>query len=360
MSPVNTYLKCFYSLQRLVFQKAPTNEDLSSCIIQLSQAMIAILKEVQRPEQQTTNDQSNGITQHQTPATNDLAIFERETASSKLAMVGRTMIYLVKALNRLEKCPANDALHDRVVYQMVSIFRTIIDRIQSLGVTYRCIPESNRTKGRYVSAQRRVEGTIPIFDQDDICFDLSHLFVSMLVAMESRKQAHMEITEGAMCCLLKRAGVVLKNFVFDVAYRSWNQDDFASTELVDEELLGMQSEAPYLVWILERTMTVVQGWKTDIAPHLSVGKSADPSTLSNVQTQLQNTLLRAVFQDDAVNFEDCFRAPSSPPLEDGSWPAEVKEDSVIDWYKKEIWRIIGWQELRKHIAFEENLDENCS
>ena len=321
--------------------------------------MTTILEEIKLPQPQISNGQSNSIIQCKTSATNEPVISKRKTNSSNLAMVGRTMIYLVKALNRLEKCPANDALHDRVVYHVVSIFRTIIDRIQSLGLTSSSVLEAKRAPSRHEPAERQTEATCPIFDPNDIRADLSHLFVSMLVAMESRKQAHIEITEGAMCCLLKRTGVILNKFVFDVTYRSWNQDDYSSSEVLDEELLGMQSEAPYLIWILERAMTVVQGWKTDIEPHCFASSSTDPNALSDVQTQLQNTLLRAVFQDDTVNFEYCFREPSLPPLEDGSWPAEVKEDSVIDWYKKEIWRIIGWQGLRNHIAFEEDLDQNC-
>ena len=306
--------------------------------------MVAILEKLQRPEP---------------PAANDGAIFEQETNYSKLAMFGRTMIYLVKALNRLEKCPASDVLHDRVVYHVVSIFRTLVDRIQSLGLTSSFAMEVKRARSLDETVVRHSEATCPMFDPNDICAHLSHLFISMLVAMESRKQAHAEITEGAMCCLLKRAGVVLKNFVIDVAYRSWNQDDFSSSEALNEELLGMQSEAPYLIWILERAMTVVQGWKTEIDPHYYASSRTNPGSLSSVLAQLQNTLLRAVFQDDTATFEDCFREPSLPLAENGSWPSGMDEGGIIDWYKKEIWRIVGWQELRKHIVFEEDLDQNC-
>ena len=243
----------------------------------------------------------------------------------------------------------------KFLYHMVATFQTIMDRIRSLGVALGCVLESQRAQVRHESVQSHIEATCPSFDPNDIRADLSHLFVTMLVAMESRKQAHVEITEGAMSCLLRRVVTVLRSFVFDVAYRPWNRNDMSSNEISDEELLGMHSEAPYLVWILERATTIVQRWKTDIMPQSSRNSSADPNTLSNVQAQLQNTLLSAVFQDDAVSFRDCFREPALPRLEDGPRSTAMEEGGVVDWYKKEVWRIIGWQELRKHIALEENM-----
>ena len=186
----------------------------------------------------------------------------------------------------------------------------------------------------------------------------------MFASLDALEISHKDLIEGAMYVLLTRAGSLLKMFVFDG--EQIGSEQVASSKSIqkrndgrpEELLIAMQTEARYIIWILERVMhlqaplaaTRLADFGNSNAP--SFNNLAPTPTLPlalEAQIKFQNTLLKAVFGSDDASFEERFRAPENPGLNLGRNIASVEKGDVKNWYKQEIWRLVGWDVLRKSI-----------
>ena len=265
------------------------------------------------------------------------------------------MIYLVKALSKLEKEAGTGTSLGQAIYHIVSIFRKIIERIQRLSEEPASVTELPR-RGTGKSKQLWGLAIATAFDQGDARAGLGRLFITLLVTWDTEMNHAKDVREGAMYLLLNRAGTVLKTFVFDVAVQAWSQNSpppisTSQGKAMDQKLLAIQLEAPYLVWILERALALVQkspNKGSSVAS--SLDNNGDQHNLPGMQMQLQQTLLQGMFQDDTASFADRLREPILPSSVHELQIPMIDNGDIFDWYKRAIWRIVGWQELRKHLC----------
>lgn len=196
------------------------------------------------------------------------------------------------------------------------------------------------------------------------------------------------IQEGWMFVLLQRIGDVLKTFVFGEDDETWlaSHLDDGEDEIMRRRAYGKKStskrnegeekekakkqkekekEAPYLILLLEKstdgllsTGTKAQAQNQPGTAHLPPPPPPpSPARSSNLLTRLaprsqqyQDTIFASIFGDSTVIFESALSQPHIPAsLAIEEWDGLEGED-VVERFKAEVWRIVGWESLVRYLA----------
>ena len=195
--------------------------------------------------------------------------------------------------------------------------------------------------------------------QEKTMNQLCELLVGMTRQLDITKATHKQILEGYLFLLFEKIGHSLKQFVFNghedtisTAPNQENNDDLttqssqASHHTSQAKDSPLQRQAPNLIFILEQTQTFLHQqnyYCTDPDP-------PTPSTnvASLARDKLQHTLLKAIFGDRAPSaYEPALNRPQTL-TDDELRPLAAPEGEVKDWYKHEVWRLLGWDVLRGH------------
>ena len=200
---------------------------------------------------------------------------------------------------------------------------------------------------------------------------LCELAKTMMRCLDVAIPSHTEVLEGFLFLLLKRVGEALKVFVFEDGIIQDLQVDSIRPTAPKEPATNhqaIQAQAPCLIHLLEEAKSItltlnsqshaIPGF-TEL-PQQSITPSLTLSTMNlskHAQIRLQHTLLTAVFGDQSrSDFQATFIPPDTPIGE--SMTASFNEcsqgDGVKDWFKQEVWRIIGWDALRRAIQLGED------
>lgn len=177
--------------------------------------------------------------------------------------------------------------------------------------------------------------------------------------------------EGLLYFLFSRVGTVLKIFVFENDY----PEDFlgvlsSSSQITaiypdyEQDQRNAKAQAAYLIYLLDRLMSLIREGSRN-ATHSSSPTPATPplgiarQKLSKIPSSaLQDTLLHVIFGVSAepADFSDMLTPPTSPEenLRHGiadTLLGEGDESGVEDWFKREVWRVVGWDVLGGYIAW---------
>ncbi|KAI5357849.1 hypothetical protein Slin14017_G118620 [Septoria linicola] len=196
-------------------------------------------------------------------------------------------------------------------------------------------------------------------------------FLGKLVDMiDPKVEANQALFEGFAYCILDRLGKRLYHVVFghdragDLEAEikqnidSQEQHDASApgiTQPEDDEEKQIKLEAPYLLHLLNRVMAAapahmgnINGVKNSKTKYSS--KTLSKNTLAvSAKECLQRTLINGMFghaEDEAEDpFKECLRMPIAG---DGvlAMP-KVTEVDVLEHFKAEVWRCLGWEILAK-------------
>jgi len=319
-----------------------------------------------------------------------------DEATAKLFALGQIFPKLLAGLDKLIHSPRGKVLEDRVIYSYVQIFKGLLQRICSIATT-RAKEHLAATQGKELqstdpgsphirsaktpcstcrdralkcdarmpkcrncsrlkqvcrngtpasSAHTSVPKPVNLPPVNQI-MKLCELEITMLRCLNLRNQEHAEVLQGFFCILCEKVGHGLKKFVFDSEYDGLSQEldsNRASTSHHEREDDGaIEAQGPYLVWILEQTKFILS--RHDL--------SDDPDqSLSNTRNRLQNTLLKSVFgQEASIAFEPSLQAPPAPTDAD-IVGLKLPHVELKNWFKHEVWRLLGWGVLRNHIQWD--------
>ena len=315
-----------------------------------------------------------------------------DTIEQRLAPIAQLFPHFLLHLHTLSQFSGSGNLCGQVVYNFIDVFRVLFQRIHDLAVanakanidksmTTTKQRDSGRKRQRTASASDERPATSPII------MKLCKLVVSMLLHLDPTKSTHEAIFEGCFYLLLTRVGQVLKDFTIgarpfgineDATTRSQNPHAREGRQLRISSAAGdeeaSEAQAPYLIWILHRTQRLSSRMRPALSTsithdHLGQGETAQPGSPHNAiyddaRTRLQNTLVRAIFGDQfAASFEPALKPPRIPPDGDISKELDTQMDmaDIKDWFKNEVWRIVGWDILRGKVAHDRwpNLNEIC-
>ena len=233
--------------------------------------------------------------------------------------------------------------------------------------------DSGRNKQCATSASEKRPVTSPIIMK--IC----KLAISMVFHLDPVKSTHKAILEGWFYLLVTRVGEVLKDFTVGERPFGTHEDDATlrhnphsrerrqltiSDAASDAE--ASEAQAPYLIWMLSRTLrlspstslatkTATTSYDDHRRPETVRQDSSRNTLCQDAHIRLQHTLVRAVFGERfAANFEPALELPPIPPDDELGidLDTQIETADVRDWFKKEAWRLVGWDVLKGNIAWD--------
>lgn len=379
----NAFLPHLYFLERILVAEVIHVKNLSLTLCQVSTDICGLLGAVgyRTDEGSTTATRisTRGVNgQALTPVHQDLD----EEVEQKILAVGRTFPYLLTSLQKLSKLSASETLQGQVVYNYIKILHSLLERICSIaavsvGKSQENTPSSTMAKPSYKEESKPV--ATPANKRPAMLPNLTklcELLVSMVACLDLTKKNHKDIVEGFLYHLMKRLGDGLEYFVFGAHGHGISDEHMNNRQArrdpgpmsVKAAAAGratMEAQAPYLIWILERvrhagsrnvrsttsiqTTDDAQGQPTTTPPSASVA-----AFYRNSRARLQHTLLRSVFGAQvASEFIPALDPPQAPSTDElaAALGSDFETTEVRDWYKLEVWRLVGWDVLRGHIAW---------
>lgn len=205
---------------------------------------------------------------------------------------------------------------------------------------------------------------------------LCELAVSFIALVHAPDLAHEHVKEGCLFLLYDKVGQGLKAFVDESQYEDMSQEQ-AGNGLLHQKKGGtrdkgrnpvelLEASAPYFIWMLERTQTLVSAQhhppifsqqtkdRDTVALTVSTFRTSNEESIVDARKKLQHTLLKAVFDNDTCHkFEPSLTFPKPTAASDIP-KTDVAKAGVRDWFKQEVWRIVGWDVLAEHVKWEDD------
>ena len=358
-----TLLQHIYLLQQIRSRQNPAAQEYATILSQISIDISCMVSTVARST--VVGDPDNANTRNSTTRAQERTVIKTQAAidfefDSKLLATGRVVRWLLNSIHVVDQTPAGKDLQSHVVYSYVTLFRRLLEQICDLAASH---SKNNETRNRKNNWPRTtiqgLKASQPSGTTDKTTTKLCGLLVNMATSLNPSNPTHQAIQDGFFFFLLTRVGQLLTHFVF-------NKDDdpettpaatkttadplpranpTASTKpRAETEMSARASQAPYLIYILSHMAPLT----TCPSPFLLAEKA---------RLKLQHTLLQSVFGKQTGEFVDALTEPAFPdPLgnADAGGDAEVagrEERGMGDWYKQEVWRIVGWDVLAQHIEW---------
>ena len=364
-----TLLQNIYTLQRIrSYQELPVQE-LATILCQISININSMISTITQCAVQSTPSKlniGNSTTRAQERPVTKTQIAMDSNFEFKILATYRIFRWVLKSIDPLEHMPAGKALQGQVVYQYVTLLRDFLARICDLAVFHYKDKSSkdkrNRNNNRPQAKAQGPEASRAKAVNDMIIIKLCRLLVTMVLRLDPSKRIQQNILDGFHFFLLTRVGQLLSFFVFHdgpipmtaTQAAKTNAADLrlatpqeSTTNIPEQDKSVLQSQAPYLIYILTRLTHFV----ADTPP---------PLIVENAREKLQNTVLKSVFGEQAREFVDVLTKPTNPDIDlKEDLIAEGIDEDIGDWYKNEIWKLVGWDILLKHIQWPEEINEPC-
>lgn len=274
---------------------------------------------------------------------------------------GRTIFsILFSAMDQIGYLGDGDVTQCQLIYAVVELLKDLLDHICQLASG---TSTGNQSQNRMLTRLRSSQGKQPsdaqtsdLVPADDI-MRICTFVVGALQSFQKGRPADEAVREGFMFFLLGRVGKTLKAFVFgeedeiyNAVFSQRGDGEVVSSGDCGQRLATRKREAPYLIWLLERSMVC---WSVD-TPSVNQGGVRTKTEVDSVmlteklKIQLQQTILKEVLGDNIQGFKDALEAPHDPKINIEPWQA-VKEADVVEFFKAEVWRLIGWDCLRSRM-----------
>ncbi|KAI4173900.1 MAG: hypothetical protein LQ343_002668 [Gyalolechia ehrenbergii] len=291
--------------------------------------------------------------------------------------IGRTVLsMLLAAVNELGRSSHTVGLQKQLVYSMVKFFDDLLNGICSLAAA--TTEASQRSKQapvrrRSTRGKKSVAPQVPEVTPGESIMRRCRFLLNAFQALRKDRLTDQAIMEGYMFFFLQKIGRTLKVFVFGEHDEEWNAvwagkdaTVCVSVEndiLRQEEKLARERQAPYLIWLLERTLVVFasegnpgsQTQNSSQTVHSMQRKPRQGIRSDDVKIQLQQTILKEVLGDNFQELSKALDEPDDPGLNLQPWEAG-KQAGVVDLFKAEVWRLIGWDCLKSHTEWENKQD----
>ena len=298
------------------------------------------------------------------------ASLDQDKSNFAIAMTicARGFMSVLVGLSRLTESADDPRLSSLVICELADMFKTVLVAIESVArqTAQQALfhpAEPKKTKAR---------GPAKVVKESAPARALAHLLIGLLGFLEKTDTVHQQVFDGFVYLLLERVGRRLFFCTFGRHRSSTVEGDIEplpeprspeEAQKREVDALGTHFEVKALVLVLERAMGLAPN---HMNPQTSnVGRSqknlgrtlslknlpaASKARLSPVaKDRLQRTLVACMYGDKADDeFLDVLTKPM-PSMRLGSLQnvARVEDKDVEDWYKKEVWRLVGWDVLAK-------------
>lgn len=357
----------FYTLQKLASARTPCAYSLAIALSQVSSDIRLILSSIRGSQHPDVVAISNVTTRSQ--ERNFCQAFGKteQELETRLVAIGCIFPSLLNALSQLKEVGHGALAQPRVIHGIIGLLRDLLERLLSLaaGINKNSLSLEDQTGKK---RKLKTSSSVP----DDTVMRLCRLTIGLVTSLDSHRATDQEILDGFLYFLLGHVGAMLKLFVFGpdsneiLCPNPERQTLKVSSSSYDEERKTAEAQAPYLVYLLERIAPLAEGYRTCTtrhstrAPQLSVPSAKPARLFCSASTTLQSTLLAAVFgpQNSAEFVEglaypllDNVDSDAHLVLQPDAAGLETSE-CMTDWFKAEVWRVLGWEILSGKIAWE--------
>ena len=191
---------------------------------------------------------------------------------------------------------------------------------------------------------------------------LCHLVIDLLQILSTDERDHQAIWDGVLSHLLRRVGALLHTAVFGASLGSGGQSKILTetgSAFAHDKPIDLASEGPILVWLLRRAL-VQHGQRSSKVIRESTSSEKGSFSVSGhlgalseaALKRLQQTLLKAVFPNDDDSFREALSAPVDATFGHEKIPQKINPEDAPNWFKSEVWRLVGWDVLRDMVAWD--------
>lgn len=364
MSSENILLHALYLLQK-VARENPTAKELALLFSATCSAICQVIKTIGLLH--VSDMPKIAKTRHNTTKAQCGATEVDEEIQKKLSSIELIFPLLLERMEPLGVNSSGKAFQGQLVYSCIEVFRDSLERICLLSIA--CNNSRHQQAQKVKNTRGQLPSTLPSFSvgEENTTMRLCRLVVVMAVSLDISKPTHNDVFEGFLYFLLDHVGRLLKVLVFgdeddgqqpETTSNSVTLSSTSTFETNPKDTVAQENQAPYLIWILEQILTLTASHS--IKPSAlgqPVGKrpahlAAKFDISEKARNKLQETLLKAIFGSEATEFVNSLKKPCPPGI-DLRTPLVVKKvEDVRDWYKQEVWRLVGWEVLEQHIQWD--------
>lgn len=293
---------------------------------------------------------------------------DKSDFSIALSVCARAFMSVLIGTGKLASSNSDSRMPSLIVCELVGMFKCALDAIQVSAQRTAQLVTSQPTqtkKGKQETADRRLK-------ECPAARAIAHLLVGFLGLLDKADADHQKLFDGFVFVLLERVGKQLYYCTFG-QHRSATVEgnimsapeakDAAERLKRDSAALAVRLEVKALVLVLERAMGLAPNHMNP--PNGRTAKTANPLTrtmsiktlattsrarLSPIaKARLQRTLITCMYGDAVEDeFLDVLTKPV-PAMRLGSLQnvAKVDDKDVEEWFKQEVWRLVGWDVLAK-------------
>jgi hypothetical protein len=360
-------IEALYSTHQLCRSSSLNAEALCGQLVRTSSALAKIIHLVA---------QNHGHLSRQgrrTPGAQSLDA-DRSDFSHALTISARAFMSVLVGITKMTDTSSDERLSSLVVCELAATFKAALLAIEAAAhytadAASAIPPPSTKGKGK---------ATISVPKESIPARSLAHFLIGLLGLLEKTNIIHQKVFDGFAFLLLEQVGKRLYYCTFG-RHRSSNIEDELTPlpessnpddrSKQDCEALGTRLELKALILILERAM--------GLAPHhmnpatSKATKSPDSNRLRRTlsmktlpaapkgrlsplaKDRLQRTLVACMYgnkQDD--EFLDVLTKPV-PAMRVGNLSnvAKIDDNDVEQWYKEEVWRLVGWDIMARETGF---------
>lgn len=297
---------------------------------------------------------------------------------SNLRAANRAVVSLISGLNRLSNTADGAEVQGRVIYAYGRMFSELIEALGEASSREITKPLAGSEERPSTSkGKKKSEHAKPANLKDRPTLNALTAFIcGILDLLDPKVEAHGSLFEGLAYAVLNKLGSRLYTLIFGHARAPTLEAEIARANEPDEvedpsqtsiphrnevELQQAKLEAPYLIHLLARLMNAAPAHLGAIIstktgrPKQANNKGSMKGALAlTAKDRLQRTLVHCMFGtegvDDQSPLRDCLKMPAAP---DTPLPMpKVKEAEVQEWFKEEVWRLLGWEVLSKEGGWE--------
>lgn len=309
------------------------------------------------------------ISEHNASEATDMLLFK-----AVLNAADRAVKLLLDGLRRLPNSHGSAEVTGHVKYAYVQMYSSLLECLDAMATL-----DVNRTEKEAYAATVGKKASPPKAKakqqkqtniKDNAALNLvTKLLCSIVDGLDPKLDVHRSLYEGFAYVILKRLGVTLYLLVFGHSRGATIEDEIRTYNEVDEideddaepntkgqPLKSAKLQAPYLIHLLSRIMIYAPAHldavvlTTKGSPRKAVKGSMKGALAIDARERLQRTLIRCMFGEEGGEddeFNDCLNMPA---LKGPQFPTpKVKEQEIQEWFKEEVWRLLGWETLSREI-----------
>lgn len=302
-----------------------------------------------------------------------------EMLKTNLTAAGRVACFLIVGINRLGQISGGEELQGQVIYAYVHMFAKLLNtfheaseveakrwRTSDNASSIEKQPSTAKSKSKVIPRQ------VGNLKESQTLNAITAFLCSFIDQLDPKRDVCKSLFEGFIYCALQELGNRLYLCVFGharaesidseimMSNRTDELDEASSAQANKPDLLEVEKaklEAPYLIRLFTRFMSSAPAHLGSMISK----KTGKPKTANNkgsmkgvlaitAKDRLQRTLVDCIFgiqeSGEDAELRDCLKMPGLGQGKKLEIP-RIKETEVQEWFKEEMWRLLGWEILAK-------------